>query len=100
MLLIIWEYIARKDRVEEFEAFYRADGPWTELFREAPGFVSTTLWKDLRDPRRYLVADRWSSVALYEEFKHAHATPYAALSERGKRLIERETELGRFGATD
>jgi heme-degrading monooxygenase HmoA len=97
MLLILWEYIARTDRVEEFEALYHPEGPWTEMFRGAPGYVSTTLWKDLRNPRHYLVADRWASVTLYEEFKHAHATAYTELNQRGKRLIERETELGRFG---
>ncbi len=100
MLLILWEYTARPDRTEEFEALYRPDGPWTGLFRGAPGFLSTTLWKDLRQPQRYVVADRWTSVVLYEEFKHAHAAPYAALAERGARTIIRETELGRFGAMD
>jgi heme-degrading monooxygenase HmoA len=98
MLLILWEYVAKADRVEEFEALYHPEGAWTELFRGAPGYVSTTLWKDLRGNRRYVVADRWSNAALYEEFKHSHATAYAQLSERGRRLIDREVEIGRFGA--
>ncbi len=100
MLLILWEYIARDRRQEEFEAFYRPDGPWTQLFREADGFVSTTLWKDQRNPRRFVVADRWTSVMLYEEFRHSHAAAYAALAERGKHLIDREVEIGRFDSTD
>jgi heme-degrading monooxygenase HmoA len=92
--------VARRDRLEEFEAFYRPDGPWTELFREAPGFVSTTLWKDVRDPRRYVVADRWTSLTLYEEFKRSHSAAYEKLSESGRRLLERETEIGRFDSVD
>jgi heme-degrading monooxygenase HmoA len=96
MLVILWEYVARKDRLDEFESFYRPDGPWTELFREAPGFVSTTLWRDVSRPRRFVVADRWTSNLLYEDFKRTHSRAYAELSERGRHLIEREVEIGRF----
>ena len=100
MLVIVWEYEARAERAEDFEAFYRPDGAWGGLFREAPGFVSTTLMRDFKRPRRYLVADRWTSEALYEEFKRSRATEYAELSGRGRRLFERETEVGRFDFVD
>ena len=100
MLVIVWEYIVKPERVEDFESMYRPDGPWSELFRESPGFVSITLMKELKNPRRFMVADRWTSEAVYEAFKQAHSTRYAALSERGRRLIERETEVGRFDFLD
>lgn len=96
MLVIVWEYEARPDRVEDFESFYRPDGPWGLMFREAPGFVSITLMKDLRNPNRFLVADRWTSVASYEEFKRTQEGAYAEMSARGARLYQRETEVGRF----
>ena len=96
MLVIVWEFVVKPDRVEDFEALYREDGAWAELFRESPGFVSTTLMKDLRDGCRYMVADRWTSEELFDEFKRTHAAPYEALDERCRRLTERETELGRF----
>ena len=69
MLVIVWEYMARKDRVEEFETLYRPDGPWVELFKNSPGFVSTTLMRDTRDPHRFVIADRWMSEGAYEAFK-------------------------------
>jgi heme-degrading monooxygenase HmoA len=90
----------RPERTEEFEAFYRPDGPWGELFRNTPGFVSVTLMKDLSDPCRFLVADRWTSEVVYEDFKRVHAADYAGLSARGRRLYERETEVGRFDFVD
>jgi len=96
MLVIVWEYVVKPDRIEDFESFYRADGDWAELFRGDPGFVSTTLMRDLRDPHRYMVADRWTDEALYEEFKRTHAAEYDALDRRCRRMLERETELGRF----
>jgi len=100
MLVIVWEYAVKADRVEDFETFYRPDGAWAELFREAPGFVSITLMKDTRAPRRYLIADRWTSETVYEDFKRGHVDDYRALSERGRRLIENEIEVGRFDFVD
>lgn len=96
MLVIVWEYQAQEGRLEDFESFYRPDGPWGDLFRGAPGFVSITLMKDLKTRGRYMVADRWTSEALYEEFKLAHARDYLETAARGARLYVKETEVGRF----
>ena len=96
MLVIVWGFIVRPDRVEDFESIYREDGAWADLFRGSPGFVSTTLMKDLRQPQRYVVADRWTSEELFEDFKRTHTEQYRALDERCERFTERETEIGRF----
>jgi heme-degrading monooxygenase HmoA len=100
MLVVVWEYKARGDHADEFESFYRPDGPWGTLFRDCPAFVSVTLMKDQRDPLRFMVADRWTSEMLYEEFKRERAEAWRELSERGGRLYERETEVGRFDFVD
>jgi len=96
MLVIVWEYQAQDDRIDDFESFYRPDGPWGQLFRRAPGFVSITLMKDLNTRGRYMVADRWTSDLMYEEFKLSHEREYLDLSARGGRLYAKETEVGRF----
>jgi len=96
MLVIVWEYMVRPEQIEEFESLYRPDGPWVELFRKSPGFVSTTLMKDTRHALRYMIADRWTSVEAYETFKQEHAAAYRELSERGERLHRAEHEVGRF----
>ncbi len=96
MLLVLWEYDVTPEQVEAFEALYRPDGAWGDLMRAGPGFVSITLWKDRGDPRRYIVADRWTSEVLYEEFMRGHADAIAALNERSARARARETPLGRF----
>jgi heme-degrading monooxygenase HmoA len=96
MFVIVWEYGVKPDRIDDFESFYRPDGPWTRLFRAHPGFVSTTLMKDLRSSRRYVVADRWTSEKLYDEFKKKAEAAYDDLTARGHRLIDKEKELGRF----
>jgi quinol monooxygenase YgiN len=100
MLVILWEFRVKPDRRDEFEAVYRDDGAWVELFREAPGYVSSTLMRDERDPLRYLVSDRWTSAEAFDAFRRAHATRYEALDERCRRLTDRETEIGRFDFVD
>ncbi len=96
MFLIVWEYMARKDRVEEFVELYRPDGDWVELFRRSPGFVSTTLMRDVRHPHRFVIADRWNSEESYEAFKRDFAADYQALGARGERLHRAEHLIGRF----
>jgi len=96
MLLVVWEYRVNPEHVEEFEAMYRPDGPWVELFHRSPGFVSTTLMRDIRGGQRYMVSDRWSSLEAYEHFRAEHAEAYAALDARGRRLYQSENEVGRF----
>jgi heme-degrading monooxygenase HmoA len=96
MLVIVWEYMARPDRLEEFESLYRPDGPWVELFRKSPGFVSTTLMRDVKDTHRFVIADRWNSEESYEAFKKDFAAEYQSLSERGERTHRAEHLIGRF----
>ena len=96
MLLVLWEYRVKPGHAEEFEALYRPDGVWTELLRQSPAFLSTTLWHDRRDPARYVVADRWTSEVMYEEFMRERADDIAALNERASRTRTREVPLGRF----
>ena len=100
MLVVVWEYRVKAERVGEFESFYRPDGPWGELFRGSPAFISTTLMRDLRNSRRFMVADRWTSETVYEEFKRERVADWESLSERGRRLYDQESEVGRFDFLD
>jgi len=96
MLVIVWEYMARPDRLEEFETLYRPDGAWVELFKRSPGFVSTTLMRDVRDRHRFMIADRWTSEGSYEAFKQDFAADYQRLSREGERVHRAEHLVGRF----
>jgi heme-degrading monooxygenase HmoA len=96
MLVIVWEYMARPERLEEFETLYRPDGAWVELFKNSPGFVSTTLMRDTRDRLRFMIADRWTSEESYEAFKKDFATEYQKLTRRGERVYRAEHLIGRF----
>ncbi len=96
MLVIVWEYVVRPEQLAEFESLYRPHGPWVELFQHSPGFVSTTLMRDVHDPLRFMITDRWQDEASYETFKREFAGPYQELSERGERTHRAEHLIGRF----
>ena len=96
MLIILWEYMARPERLQEFETLYRPAGAWVELFKQSPGFVGTTLMRDAKDRHRYVIADRWKSEAAYETFKRDHDVEYEKLSRKGERLHRAEHLIGRF----
>jgi heme-degrading monooxygenase HmoA len=100
MLVIVWEYMVRRERVEEFESLYRPDGPWVELFRRSPGFVDTSLVRDVRNRNRYVISDRWTGEEAYEAFQREHAADYQALNARGERLHRAEHLIGKFETLD
>jgi len=100
VLLVLWEYRVKPGQVETFESLYRPDGPWTDLFRQSPAFLSTTLWHDRRNPNRYVVADRWTSDVPYDEFMRERAAEVAALGARGRQSWDNESEMGRFDLMD
>ena len=96
MLLVLWEYEVKPDAIDEFESLYRPDGAWGDLMRQGAGFVSITLWRDRGNLRRYVVADRWTSEVMYEEFMRERAADIATLDVRAARTRSREVPLGRF----
>jgi heme-degrading monooxygenase HmoA len=100
VLVILWEYMVRPERLADFEQLYRPDGAWVELFRRSPGFVGTTLLRDAHNAHRFVIEDRWTSEASYEAFKLEFATEYEQLSARGERSFRAEHLIGRFDSTE
>lgn len=96
MFQIIWEFIARAERISEFEKFYAATGDWAALFRASPGFLGTTLLRDADTPRRYLTIDRWDAAVSHATMRAQFASEYAALDRACASLTESERQVGIF----
>jgi heme-degrading monooxygenase HmoA len=94
MHTVLWSYRVVPGREAEFEALYRGDGDWAELFRHDPAYLGTELLRDTADGSRYLTIDRWHSRAAYETFLGSATTAYAALDRRGDAVTLEETRLG------
>ena len=92
----IWEYRVRADREPDFRREYGPDGAWVKLFRQAPGYVSTQLYRDRDDPLRFLTVDTWESEAAHQEFRRRFADAFATLDAACEALTLRETPLGHF----
>jgi heme-degrading monooxygenase HmoA len=96
LIQIVWEFVAREDKVAEFENFYSATGSWATLFHESSGFLGTTLLRDTQTARRYLTIDRWESSASHQRMLERSASEYEATDRRCEALTESERQIGVF----
>jgi Antibiotic biosynthesis monooxygenase len=62
MVRVVWEFVARADKVSEFESTYANSGPWANLFRKNGGYHGTMLLRDAENARRYWTIDRWQNA--------------------------------------
>ena len=92
----LWEFRVDPDRVSDFERHYGAQGSWVALFRQAPGYLGTSLLRDPSDPLRFVTVDRWENERAYLAFRGACANQYAELDALCRHLTTRETSLGAF----
>lgn len=96
----LWEFRVAPEQLTEFQRHYGPRGSWVVLFREAAGYLGTSLLRDRSDPLRFVTLDRWENEQAYLAFRGAFATQYAQLDRRCQHLTTRETFLGAFDETD
>ena len=96
MVRYVWEFVARADRVTEFEQSYASSGAWAELFRRSEGFRGTTLLRDAENARRFLTIDSWDSAAAFAAMRERFGKEYGELDRRCAALTESERRIGEF----
>jgi heme-degrading monooxygenase HmoA len=96
MVQFVWEFIARADKVKEFERHYASAGPWADLFRRNAGYHSTQLLRDAETERRYLTIDRWDSLAAYRAMRERFAREHEELDRACEQFTESERRIGVF----
>ena len=94
--IYVWVYRVVPGNVDEFIELYGPDGAWVRLFRQAPGYLDTSLYRDRNDVYRYLTVDRWESEEAFREFRMNFATEFDRLDNDGERLTLEEKHLGDF----
>ena len=80
----------------EFERVYGPDGDWAAFFRPGRGYVGTELLRDLEQPGRYLVIDRWESADAYDAFVAANRDEYMRRVDDTAFLYRQELRFGTF----
>jgi heme-degrading monooxygenase HmoA len=96
MVRYIWEFIARADRLEEFERHYASSGAWAELFRKGAGYRGTQLLRDADNPRRYLSIDSWETAGNQRVWRERFAAQYEELDRACEAFTESERNIGIF----
>jgi heme-degrading monooxygenase HmoA len=100
MYTILWEFIVKPGRCDEFVSAYRADGDWARLFRLADGYEGTELLNSVDDENRFVTVDRWRHVTDFLSFQDQFRVQYRSLDVQLEGLTESETRLGAFTAAD
>jgi heme-degrading monooxygenase HmoA len=93
---IVWEFRLATASAAGFEQAYGPGGAWAQLFRQAPGFIETSLLRDAEIDGRYLTVDRWDLREAFDNFKRRFANEYSALDTKLEGLASSERRLGAF----
>ena len=94
MIAFVFRYEARD--AEEFERVYGPEGEWAQFFRQGRGYIGSELLRDLEEPERYLVVDRWESADAYNAFLAEHEDEYVRRSEETRLYHVQELRFGTF----
>ena len=82
--------------LEPFERVYGAEGEWAVFFRRGRAYVGTELLKDVEQPGRYVVVDRWQSRDAYNAFVESHRDEYMRRVDETVFLYDHELRFGTF----
>jgi heme-degrading monooxygenase HmoA len=94
VIALVFRYEVRDPA--EFERVYGSDGEWAQFFRQGTGYIGTELLRDVEEPERYLVIDRWESVDAYNAFLEQHRDEYLRRSDDTRFHYVQELRFGTF----
>jgi heme-degrading monooxygenase HmoA len=94
VIALVFSYEVRT--AAEFERAYGADGEWAQFFKQGPGYIGTELLRDVENPGRYFVVDRWESADAYNAFATEHREEYMRRVDDTRFYYEVELRFGTF----
>ena len=100
MIEVFYRYRVHPAQVRAFEHAFGATGPWAKLFRLAPGFLRTRLFRHKNEPGVYVNIDVWEEKGDWDRFRAEGAEAYARLSRELRLLFLEEHFLGYYEGKD
>jgi heme-degrading monooxygenase HmoA len=94
VIALVFSYEVRD--AESFERAYGTGGEWEEFFRSAQGFIGTELLRDVEQPGRYIVIDRWESPEAYNAFANENREEYMRRVDDTRFYYDQELRFGTF----
>ena len=96
MIEIVCEFVVKEEVRGQFDLAYGPGGAWSNMFAQCPGFRGTTLLRDTKNPRRYLMIDLWDTLAQREQILAERKDEYSNLDAIFTDWTESRTEVGIF----
>ena len=100
MIAIMWEFIVKTGREDDFERLYGADGEWTAANRVSRSYLGTSFLRDQTNPLRYVVTEYWSEMVVNERHRKHSAALTAEVQAQQATLVDAVEPLGIFTALD
>jgi heme-degrading monooxygenase HmoA len=94
LIALVFRYEVRDS--EAFERTYGPEGEWARFFRQGRGYIGTELLRDVDEPDRYLVIDRWESSDAYNAFLTEHNDEYLRRADESSFHHVQELRFGTF----
>ena len=96
MVQVVWTFVVKPEAVEPFTRAYGASGDWARLFARYPGFLGTSLARDVANPLRFATIDAWRSLPDRERMLEDARDEYARLDAAFGSFTVSEMEVGVF----
>jgi heme-degrading monooxygenase HmoA len=81
---------------DAFQEVYGPNGDWAKFFRQGAGYIGTELLRDIEEPDRFIVIDRWEAADAYNAFLTEHQDEYLRRSDDSRLYYLQELRLGTF----
>jgi heme-degrading monooxygenase HmoA len=94
VIALVFSYEVRAG--DEFERAYGAAGEWAQFFKQGAGYIGTELLRDVENPGRYFVVDRWESAEAYNAFAAEHREEYMRRVDDTRFYYDTELRFGTF----
>jgi heme-degrading monooxygenase HmoA len=94
VIALVFSYEVRD--TAQFEAVYGPEGEWATFFAGARGYIGTELLRDVEQPGRYLVIDRWESADAYNAFASERGEEYMRRVDETRFMYDQELRFGTF----
>jgi heme-degrading monooxygenase HmoA len=92
----VWQFRPVPGREAEFAAAYSSDDVWARLFRQAEGFIGTSLLAPAEPGGPWLTLDRWATPSAFDRFQAEFGDAYQRLDAELAPLTAGELFIGAF----
>jgi len=100
MVAIMWQFIVKEGREDEFERFVGADGEWSAHNRLTRSFLGNSFLRDQNAQTRYIVIEYWSEMVVNEHHRAYRSDALVKVEEQRDRLVDSVEPMGVFTALD